>query len=229
MNLGLVSGASLTVDTPNGPLPSGSPATLSAGPYTLQVTFPPQNTIGYYDIQVGQQFRDIYGVPLSPTYVGNWVILPPVISGQVTGTNDLPVPYVTIHPSGGLDPVLTDTNGEYSVQVLPNWTGTITPSKGDAMFLPGMRAYTAVAADIANQNFLEATAPVMTLSASFNGSTACLGHYAIQGVTYQILYSTNMVNWQPYSGPYVGTNGWMETTVPAGGAPAVFYKFSASY
>jgi hypothetical protein len=131
--------------------------------------------------------------------------------------------------TGGIDPVLTDANGDYSLEVLPSWTGTITPSKGEAVFLPASRSYTSLSGNATNQNFVPITPAALTLGLSSPGSPTNLTLYGIRGATYQVYYSTNLVNWLPYGSPYVGSNAWMSLPAPYDGTPARFYRFSVSY
>jgi len=229
MDFSLLTGANLVVDTPNGELPGGGTSVSSLGLYQLEINFPAQNTVGYYDLQAGPPIKDIYGLPLLPEYVGSFIMLPPLISGQVIDTNGQPVPYVTLHVSGDPEPALTDTNGQYVIEVLPSFSGTITPSKGEALFIPPSRSYTNVAVSFTNQNFVMASPVVMTLSAQSTGSGMILGWYGINGVSYQTYYSTDMVHWLPYGGPIVGTNGAVSMTVPLGTEPVIFFRFSTSY
>ena len=50
------------------------------------------------------------------------------------------------------DPV-TDQNGYYSVYVVYNWSGTVTPTKEGFLFEPASRIYTKVVSDRANDNY----------------------------------------------------------------------------
>ena len=53
--------------------------------------------------------------------------------------------------------------------------------------------------------------------------------YGIRGVTYQPLYSTNLVDWLPDDGPAPGTNGPMQLLVPMDTDPIMFFRVGASY
>lgn len=117
----------------------------------LQAALPPQTEAGYYEIYLGPQVRNIYGVPIGAPYAGSFVVLPPSLSGQVTDTNGLPVPYVTLGAGGSLPPGITDSNGLYSLEVPPSWSGTVTPVKAQALFLPAARSYTNLTASPVHQ------------------------------------------------------------------------------
>jgi hypothetical protein len=85
---------------------------------------------------------------------------------------------VTITFDGGT-PVLTDSNGDYSITVPYNWTGTVTPSKAGYTFTPAYRNYEGVLADQTNQNFttssitftISGNAGVSGATISFTGGT----------------------------------------------------------
>lgn len=62
---------------------------------------------------------------------------------------------VTIQYSGGAEPVTTDEDGYYILEVNQGWSGTVTPQAGGQawMFEPATRSYSGVAADLADQEF----------------------------------------------------------------------------
>jgi hypothetical protein len=217
------------LDTPNGLLSDSNLAVSAQDLSSVLVSFPPQDTLGYYEIDAGPQIRDIYGLAMANTYVGSFVILPPIISGHVTDTNGAPVAYVTIRPDGGLLPALTDSTGAYSLEVPPSWVGTITPSRGTSMFIPASRSYHGVGTDLTNQDFILTPPSALMLTQQPQGTNMNLYWFGINGVTYQMLCSSNLVNWQPYGVALVGTNGPMSCTVPLGPDPAKFFRFGTSY
>jgi hypothetical protein len=229
MNSNSISASDFTLDTPNGFLPQSSLTVTALDLNTIRISFPPQDTSGYYEVQAGPFIEDIYGVPMSATYVDSFVILPPVISGYVTDANGLPVRFVTVRPAGGLSPDVTDANGFYSIEVLPSWTGTTTPSKGSALFIPGMRSYADLTSDRTNQNFIMVTSSALALNSQRQGAGLSLGWYGINGVSYQLLYSTDLVNWAPYGAPITGTNGQMTIIAPIDNTPEKFFRFTTSY
>jgi hypothetical protein len=172
---------------------------------------------------------DIYGDTMAP-YYGSFIILSPLISGQVVDTNGVGVRYVTLHVSGDSVPTVTDAHGNYSIEVYPSWAGTITPARGTAIFIPPSRTYTNVSNDLSNQNFVMATTPALTLAIQPQASGGCtVACYGLNGVSYQLLYSSDLVNWSPYGGPVLGTNGPMCFDVPQDGTPAKFFRFTTSY
>jgi hypothetical protein len=228
IDLNSVSGADFTLITPTGALSQTTITLLQPEATVLEASFPPQTEAGYYGVQLGQQIRDIYGLNLGAAYTGSFVILPPTLSGRVTDTNGLPVPYVTLDGSGGLPAVVTDTNGLYSLAVPPGWWGTVTPAKGQAQFVPASRAYTNLTASLASQNFQMVTPPAMALTVRAQGVNLRLGWAGINGASHQLLWSTNLVDWLPYGPAVVGTNGPMSSAVPVGAERGRFFRISTS-
>jgi len=96
---------------------------------TIRVSFPPVDTVGYYEIHAGPGIEDVFGQSMAGAYIGSFLILPPTIAGHVTDTNGAPVAFVTIRPVPDLLPVLTDSHGAYSVEVMPVGTAPSRPPK----------------------------------------------------------------------------------------------------
>jgi hypothetical protein len=229
MDSSSVSTGDFLLDTPNGLVPQNSLAVSTPNLTTVSVSFPAQNTVGFYEIDAGPQIQDIYGLPMAATYIGDFIISAPTISGRVTDTNGLPVHYVTMRPDGGLLPAVTDSTGAYSLEVPPSWIGTITPSRGTSMFIPQSRSYTNVTTNLTSQDFIMVPPSALTLTQELQGPNVNLSWYGINGVTYQPLYSTNLVDWVPYAGPLIGTNGPMNCLVPMGDDLVKFFRFSTIY
>ncbi len=66
------------------------------------------------------------------------------------------------YTDGTAKTVVSDANGNYSLQVPENWTGTVTPSRSNYDFSPASRSYTNVQADQSAQNYL--ATPLYTIS-----------------------------------------------------------------
>ncbi len=49
--------------------------------------------------------------------------------------------------------VTSDVNGDYSIIVPPNWSGTVTPSKTGHIFIPTSKTYTNVTADLTAEDY----------------------------------------------------------------------------
>jgi len=71
-------------------------------------------------------------------------------------------------PDGGLSTTTTDTNGNYVLGILPGWSGTVVPSGGGFVFVPGSQVYTNVTTSISNQNYMAVItiAPAVSRAAS---------------------------------------------------------------
>jgi hypothetical protein len=230
MNFSSAAPLDFSLDTPNGSLAPGSLTPSASDVSTLRVSFPAQSTLGYYQILAGPQIADIYGQNMSAAYLGSFAIIPPLISGRVVDTNGLGVPYLTIQVTSDAFPILTDGNGDYSLEVYPSWAGTIMPERGGRIFIPASRTYTNVSNDLTNQDFVMATSATLALSSQRQGTNVNLNWYGINGVSYQVLYSSNLVNWVPYSLPVTGTNGPASVAIPIDvTSQADFFRFSAGY
>ena len=61
------------------------------------------------------------------------------------------------------------------------------------------------------------------------GTNMSLAWFGATGVTYQLLGSSDLVNWQPYGSAVSGSNSTISVNVPVGSAPQMFYVFKAVY
>jgi hypothetical protein len=230
LDLSSLSNASIVVETPEGGIsPTTGLQLMKLSPVDFQLRFPRQDTIGFYQVQISPGLKDIFGAALSQTYQGSFIILPPVISGHVVDTNNLPVAYVTLSTSGQFLPTLTDTNGAYSLEMPPSWTGTITPSKDGWAFFPSNRSYNQLGANATNQDFVMVASNVLAVAQERVGRNLNLHWQGINGVTYQVLTSTNLVDWEPYQPAYTGSNLLMNLSLPLGPDPVKFFRLDASY
>ncbi|MGA3266010.1 MAG: hypothetical protein ABSE16_04220 [Verrucomicrobiota bacterium] len=222
LNPASVSASDFTLVTPVGPLPSSNLTAVVTGLATVQVSFPAQNLVGTYTVQTAATLTDVFGVPLTQPSAGTFTISLPTISGTVTSTKGNPVSGVWLQPSGGLTGLTTDTNGNYALGVPAGWSGSVTPTFGSFKFTPGSLAYTNVTASLTNQNYLMAAIVAPTLAPTLNGGALLVGWTGVSGVTYQPLWSTNLITWQPWGSPLAGTNGLMQIAVPLGQRTAFF-------
>ena len=229
MNPGSVSPSDIVLYTPIGSLPTSSITVTTLGLSTFRFSFPPQTTVGYYEIDAGPDIQDFYGLSMADTYIGSFVIASPTISGRVTTTNGTAVAFVTLNAGPTLLPAVTDASGQYALEVPPGWTGTITPSKGSSLFIPAARVYAAVSTDLTNQNFITVSPALLTMHSQLQGANLNLNWFGINGVSYQTLYSTDLINWFPYGTPFIGTNGPINLLAPVDSAPATFFRFTTSY
>lgn len=96
------------------------------------------------------------------------------------------------------------------------------------MFVPGSRTYVNVTGALTNENYLAVSTLAPALSMQVQTNTCVLNWQGLSGVTYQPLYSTNLVDWLPYNGALPGTNGPMQLLLPMGTAPIMFFRVGAS-
>ncbi len=224
-----VTASNFTLLTPDGPLAATNLSATATGPWSVEVSFPAQNLLGTYTLEVATNLMDMSGTPLAQPYGGTFSVSLPVISGSVTATNGSGVAGVLLQPDGGLTGVTTDTNGNYSLGVPSGWNGTVTPSLGAYIFVPDSLTYTNVTSSVTNQDYVMAQTAAPNLSPGLSQGNFSMSWTGISGVTYQLLWSTNLVDWQPLGSPLAGTNGPMQLQLPFGANTAAFFQLNASY
>jgi hypothetical protein len=135
---------------------------------------------------------------------------------------------VVLQPDSGAPSTTTDTNGFYLLSLPPTVTVQVTPSATNLMFVPGSRTYVNLTAAISNENYRAVSTLAPTLAMQVQTNTCLLNWYGITGVSYQPLYSTNLVDWLPYNGALPGTNGMMQLLMPMDTNPSMFFRVGAS-
>jgi hypothetical protein len=96
------------------------------------------------------------------------------------------------------------------------------------MFVPGSRTYVNVTGTVSNENYLAVSTIAPALAMQVQTNSFILSWYGILGVTYQPLYSTNLVDWLPYNIALPGTNGTMQLLLPMDTSPILFFRVGAS-
>lgn len=76
------------------------------------------------------------------------------ISGTILDPGVAPVPGVAVDADNGGGSDVTDANGQYSLTVDYDWSGTVTPTKTDYTFNPTSKPYSNVTADQTNQDYV---------------------------------------------------------------------------
>jgi hypothetical protein len=207
-----VSGADFQLITPGGLLAQSNVLVTAVGSSSLRFDFPYQTLVGNYSFTAGPQIADLFGQTMSEVYTGSFSISLPVVQGFVTDTNGNPVPGVVLQSSGGFSSSTTSSNGEYAVGFPPG-AYYLIPIKPGLMFVPGQRYYDSISGSISNENYLAVTTIAPNLAAELQGTNFVMHWTGISGVTYQLYFSTNLVDWQISSTPMPGTNGSMQLPI----------------
>ena len=132
----------------------GQPDFVSAGAGLAQ------NRISLDSSAGGMAVDDLNHILILADFGNNRVLLyqdpsPPVI--YISGNAGAPG-VVLSYNDGGQKTTMADGNGNYSLSVPFNWSGTINPSLGGYTFLPPARTYANVTSDRAAQNFIAVAA-----------------------------------------------------------------------
>jgi hypothetical protein len=223
----------VTITTPGGVLSPGSITVSSSNGYpqdlsTIIFSFPQQIAVGTYSTQINPPVEDLFGLFTTSNYSGSFSISQPLVLGTITDTNANPIAGVTVQASGGGAGV-TDPNGNYVLSVPVNWAGTVTPSLGNLTFFPGSLSFTNLNQSVTNQNFTGVPPSGFVLQSVPQAGILYCGWYGLNGVSYQIQYSTNMLTWLPYGAPVIGTNGMMNVDIPLDNSPQKFYRFAVAH
>jgi hypothetical protein len=217
----------IRIVTPNGLLDQTNCLITSINSTGYRIAFPQQTALGDYSIQVGPSIQDLLGFSMSQAYTGAFAIALPTIRGVVIDTNGMPVPDVLIQPDGPVSPGLTDVQGQYTIGAPPGTLFSIAPAKTGFYFIPGSRSYTNVDSDLTAQDYLAVPSLMGELAGIAQGTNLLLRCYGYSGVGYQVLSSTNFVDWLPYSDWLPGTNGPVEVLIPLGPDPMEFFRIQA--
>jgi RHS repeat-associated protein len=147
---------------------------------------------------------------------GSWTLLAtssnftvnPLVTGTVTQSGS-PVAGVSLAATNGGTCTSSNVSGQYTCNVPPGWSGSVTPSPSAYTFAPVSRSYSNVTAIQSGQNYVATPFFQLTGTVTFGGSP-------LSGVT---LAATNGVNCTTSnaSGQYScsGPQGWSGTVTPA--------------
>ena len=87
-----------------------------------------------------------------------------------------------------------------------------------------------LAASLTNQNFLALPSITPTLATSFSGTNLSFNWSGISGVTYQLQYSTDLLNWTNLSvAPLGGSGGPVQFIQPLGTDAAGFFRLLTAH
>ncbi len=147
------------------------------------------------------------------------------ILGIVTDTNGLPLSGISLQSSDGSVAASTDANGNYSLVMPQGWSGTVGPCLSGCLFTPTQYSYNNATGMAVNQNFVMVPPP-FALTGTGTGTGLNLGWFGADGVNYQVLSSSNLVDWLPYGSPVTGTNGMINLPIPTTDASQMFFRLS---
>lgn len=226
VNSASFSGADYTITTPSRTLFGTNLTRALIAPDRFRILDGLLTEPGEYTIRVGPDIEDFYGRQMSQVYTGAFTVVLPAIEGTITNANGQPVSGVLLQPTG-LSPAFSDANGNYRVGFVAGSSLTLTPSKNGLMFVPRSRSYAAATTTLTNQDFLAVDTIAPHLSATAQGANLIFGWHGYLDVRYQLLGSTNLVDWVPYGSGLVGSNGFIQLPVPVAGEPMQFFRVRA--
>ena len=228
MNPNPVAPPNIGLTAPGGLAVTGVTATARS-PYEFLVSFPMQTSQGTYALTVGPQVLDLLGQPMSQVYTGSFTIGWATVQGTIVDTGGLPVPGVLLQPDSLVPATATDASGNYVLAVPPGGTIWVVPQKPGTTFIPSSRTYTGLTNPVANENYVAVSSMVPALTARVQTTNFSMKWYGLLGVSYQPLFSTDLVNWQPWGVDFYGTNGWLELVFPLRVGPKMFFRMRAVY
>jgi hypothetical protein len=76
------------------------------------------------------------------------------IAGSIKNDCNVPIAAVFVDANNGAGAGTTDANGRYEIGVNYGWSGTVSPSKLHYTFVPNLRSYNNVSADLPDQNYV---------------------------------------------------------------------------
>ena len=224
-----LSTSSLTLVAPSGATQSVFTVSMTALGL-VRFSIPLQMDNGTYSLTLAQ-VRNLYGQTMVHPYSGNFTIALPTISGRITDTNGLPLAGVPIAPNIAVaSQTQTDSNGLYTITVIPGSTITVAPywPYAPLQFAPANRTYSNFTTSIANENYVAYTGIAPAVASGIQDTNFMVNWMGLQGVTYQLYSSTNMVDWFPYGPPINGSNSVIQVPVPPVGGPQQFFRVQAN-
>lgn len=210
--------------------PDGAVSNLAvsvANPAQICVSFLTRSQPGRYRLLVGPDIAGLVASPMWQVCEGEFEVALPVVAGRVTNVLGQGVAGVTLHPGGALPAATTDAEGRYAIGVPVGWSGQVVPMLASRVFVPGSRAYPNVTYSVTGQDYLVFENSAPTLEAGLSGTNVWLEWFGLPGVSYQVLYSTNLADWYPLGGVLPGTNGPMQWRGTVGELPAAFFRLKA--
>jgi len=134
----------------------GNPVTAGGGLYNATVPYNWGGTVtptkaGYTFVPASRLYSNVTSNQTNQDYDGT--LLTYSISGTILGPGSAPVPGVSVDADNGGGSDVTDPNGEYSLTVNYDWSGTVTPTKANYTFAPTDRSYSNVTSNQSAQDY----------------------------------------------------------------------------
>ena len=140
-----------------------------------------------------------------------------IIAGYIEDNLGNNLSGVTVTFSGGLGTVITDINGYYSLDVTPNWSGTVAPSKSGYVFSPNNINFANVTEDYFYQNFIG----TINASANFSATPTSVATGSSVAFTDQSTGTPTSWSWSFPGGTPSSYNGQTP--------PAITYNIAGNY
>ncbi|MCW5551443.1 MAG: hypothetical protein KIS67_04670 [Verrucomicrobiae bacterium] len=226
VNSASFSGADYTITTPSRTLFGTNLTRSLIAPDRFRILDGLLTEPGEYTLRVGPDIEDFYGRPMSQVYTSMFILALPTIEGTIMDAQGQPVPGVLLQDIG-LSPAVSDANGHYRVGFVAGSHLTLTPAKEGLMFVPRSRSYAAVTTTLTNQDFLAVDTIAPHVTATIRAAHLFFGWHGYSGVRYQLLGSTNLVDWVPFGSGVVGSNALIQLPVPVAGEPMQFFRVRA--
>jgi type II secretory pathway component GspD/PulD (secretin) len=134
----------------------GSPVTAQDGTYKVEVPYNWKGKVtpkkaGYEFEPPSKEYSDVLAAMMGENYDAH--IIQYTISGKITG-EDGPLADVTVLADGnGGGQAVTDSSGEFQIQVNHGWRGRIAPQNERYTYMPASRAVEAVGQNVLRQDF----------------------------------------------------------------------------
>ena len=125
--------------------------------------------------------------------------------------------------------VTSDSNGNYTITIPDNWTGTVTPSLPNAVFTPTNRSYdSAVTTDLTDQNFAVEVTVVLQSAGGYDGWIRESSETSSKGGTINKRGKIISLGDDQYNRQYRGILSFNTSSIP-GNATIVSVKLKFKY
>ncbi len=156
------------------------------------------------------------------------------ISGVVVDDGQAPLAGVTITGGSGYSAV-TNSAGQYDLNVPALWSGSVTPASQGHVFLPGNATYSNVSSNLDGQDYtgIDTSLPPENVAISSSGSAITVSWEAKPYGTYKVYALNTPDDTQPVNVTSQGTlqtvSGRVKWTTTATSAAQRFYRVTVSY